>query len=216
MISVNPSELLSRIINDIELRKDQSVFTIAIDGVDAAGKTIFAAKLTKALRERKHSVIEASMDGFHNPQIIRYRMGRDSPEGYYRDSFNIKAVKTLLVEPLKEGNLYQTQVFDYKIDQTTPFDGSLAEPGSILVFEGVFSLRPELRTLWDYKIYLDITPEESMRRGIDRDPGGKEETESRYRIRYLPGQELYKAEAKPRLVADIIVDYNNPEEPRIL
>ena len=216
MLAVKPSELLSRIIDDIEKRKGNDVFMITIDGVDAAGKTIFAAKLSEELRKRNHTVIEASMDGFHNPRAIRYRMGRDSPEGYYKDSFNINAVKTLLIEPLMDGHLYRTHAFDYKIDQATPFEGALAEPGSILLFEGVFSLRPELRDFWDYKIYMKISPEESLRRGVERDPGEKEEIKRRYNVRYMPGQELYKAEAKPLEAADIIVDYTDPEEPRIL
>ena len=189
---------------------------VAIDGVDAAGKTMFAAKLSKELGKRNHVVIEASMDGFHNPRVIRYRMGRDSPEGYYRDSFNINAVKTLLIKPLRDGHLYRAQAFDYKTDLATPFEGVLAEPDSILVFEGVFSLRPELRDLWGYKVYLEVSPEESLRRGVERDPGEKDEIERKYRVRYLPGQELYKAEAKPHEVADIIVDYNEPGDPRIL
>ena len=125
-------------------------------------------------------------------------------------------MKTLLIEPLMDGQLYRTHAFDYKIDQATPFEGALAEPGSILLFEGVFSLRPELRDFWDYKIYLKISPEESLRRGVERDPGEKEEIKRRYNVRYMPGQELYKAEAKPLEAADIIVDYTDPEEPRIL
>jgi uridine kinase len=213
---VNPSEVLSRIIDDIESKKGEEVFIVAIDGVDAAGKTRFAAQLSKSLRERNHIVIEASIDGFHNPRAIRYRMGRDSPEGYYRDSFNINSVKTLLIEPLRQGKIFQTKVFDYLIDQALPFNGSLTEPGSILVFEGVFTLRPELRGFWNYTIYLDISPEESLKRGVDRDPGDKGEIERRYRVRYIPGQKLYKDEAKPHLIADIILDYNNPDAPRIL
>ena len=213
---MKPSELFSKIIDEIESRKGEGVFMVGIDGVDAAGKTTFAASLSEELRKRNHEVIEASMDGFHNPREIRYRLGRDSPEGYYKDSFNINAVKVLLIEPLKEGRLYQTKAFDYKTDLATPFTGALAEPGVILVYEGVFSFREELREFWDYMIYLDISPEESLRRGVERDPGEKEEIERKYRVRYLPGQELYKVEAKPQEAADIIVDYNDPENPGII
>ena len=84
------------------------------------------------------------------------------------------------------------------------------------MFEGVFSFREELRDFWDYMIYLDLSPAESLRRGVERDPGEKDEIERKYRVRYLPGQELYKAEAKPIEVADIIVDYKDPENPGIL
>ena len=61
---------------------------VAIDGVDAAGKTSLAYELGKVLLEKKKNVIRASIDGFHNPGYIRYKRCKDSPEGYYYDSFN--------------------------------------------------------------------------------------------------------------------------------
>ena len=213
---MKPSELFSRIIDEIESGKTDGVFMVGIDGVDASGKTNFAALLSEELRKRYHDVIEASMDGFHNPREIRYRLGRDSPEGYYRDSFNIGVLKTHLLEPLKKGLPYRTAAFDYRID--SPVDEPEQEPpkNAVLVFEGVFSFRAELRHFWDYAIYLDISPEESLRRGVERDPGEKEEIERKYKVRYLPGQELYQTETKPLESADIIVDYNNPENLGIL
>jgi len=189
---------------------------VGIDGVDAAGKTTFAALLSEELRKRNHEVIEASMDGFHNPRETRYRLGSDSPEGYYVDSFNIGALKTHLLEPLKKGSTYRSAAFDYRINSPVDEPEQETPKKATLVFEGVFSFREELRSFWDYMIYLDISPEESLRRGVKRDPGEKEEIERKYRVRYLPGQELYKAEAKPIEVADIIVDYKDPENPGIL
>jgi uridine kinase len=213
---MEPSELFRKIVDAIESRKGDGVFMVGIDGVDAAGKTTFAARLSEELKMRNNNVIEASMDGFHNPREIRYKMGKDSPEGYYSDSFNVNAVKVLLIEPLTDGRLYQTQAFDYKTNLAIPFAGTLADPGAILVFEGVFSFGEDLRAFWDYKIYLDTSPEESLRRGVERDPGEKEEIERKYRVRYLTGQEIYKDEAMPHEAADIIVDYNDPENPGVL
>ena len=210
------SELINDIIEQIESRYELNVFMIAIDGVDAAGKTTFASTLSEELRNREHNVIEASMDGFHNPREVRYRMGRDSPEGYYRDSFNIEALKRELIEPLRKGEPYRTSVFDYRVDLPTNNQPMTTLDDSILVFEGVFSFRPELRDFWDLMIYLEITPEESLRRGIERDPSEKEEIERKYRVRYIPGQELYKNESKPLEAAHIIIDYNDPENPVIL
>src|SRR5687768_8892138 len=60
---------------------------VAIDGVDGVGKTTLANELVDPLRRRGRPVIRASIDGFHNPRSVRYRLGRSSPEGYYKDSF---------------------------------------------------------------------------------------------------------------------------------
>ena len=207
---------MSKICDEIESRIGDDVFMIGIDGVDASGKITFAAKLSEELQKRKHGVIEASMDGFHNPREVRYRLGKDSPEGYYRDSFNIESLKKHLLEPRGKGLQFKTSVFDYRKDSATYEPEQNAPPGSILVFEGVFSFRPELVDFWNYRIYLDISPEESLRRGVERDPCKKTEIELKYRARYLPGQALFKEEASPYENAHIIVDYNDPKKLRIL
>ena len=53
--------------------------------------------------------------------------------------------------------------------------------------------RAELQGCWDLKIFVQVGPEESLRRALDRDVelfGSPEEVERRYRTRYLPGQQL--------------------------
>ncbi len=45
---------------------------VAIDGVDAAGKTTLADELVSPMRALGRTVIRASVDDFHNPREIRY------------------------------------------------------------------------------------------------------------------------------------------------
>ena len=190
---------------------------VAIDGIDAAGKTILAKELADKLRVCGVPVIESSIDGFHNPRAIRYKRGSESPEGYYRDSFNLAALKVLLLDPLKTGDLrYKAKAFDYTIDQGIISPFIEAEPDSILVFDGVFTHQSELRGYWDYSIYLHIDEEESIRRGVGRKPGDEEEARRRYRVRYIAGQRLYHAEAEPKKHADVVINNNDPENPTIL
>src|SRR5262249_19722962 len=87
---------------------------IAIDGVDGVGKTTLADELVDAVSAYNRSVIRASIDGFHNPRSDRYRLGRNSPEGYFRDSFNHSALISLLLAPLGPGGTrrYRRAVFD--------------------------------------------------------------------------------------------------------
>ena len=62
------------------------VVRIGIDGVDGAGKSIFGDELAQVLIAAGRRSIRASVDRFHNPRALRYRLGRQSPEGYFRDS----------------------------------------------------------------------------------------------------------------------------------
>jgi len=209
------SEFLNLLVDRIIGEHGDEPYIVVIDGVDAAGKSILAGELAEELRDRGLLVSEASVDGYHNPRAVRMVRGRDSPEGFYRDSFNLESLKKNLLEPFKAGGEYRLHMFDYRVDSPDPSMLYEFKPGTVLVFDGVFSLRPELRGYWDLTIHLSITEEESLRRGIERDPGRKEELSRRYNARYIPGQRLYKAEAKPEEKADISVDNNDPSNPII-
>jgi len=211
------SELLQTLVENILTLNQNRPLLVVVDGIDAAGKTILAGELADKLRKSGAQVIEASIDGFHNPRATRYKRGADSPEGYYRDSFNLAALKMLLLDPLKTGGLrYKARAFDYTIDKAIVSPLVEAEPDSILIFDGVFTHRPGLRGYWDYSIYLHINEEESIRRGLLRNPGDEAEARDRYMVRYIAGQRLYQAEAEPRKHANIVIDNNDPENPVIL
>ncbi len=175
---------------------------VAIDGIDAAGKTTLADALVTPISRSGRRVIRASVDGFHQPRARRYARGELSPEGYYYDSFDYDAVKELLLRPLgPNGNrLYRTQIFDYQNNQSIPAQPQVASSNAILLFDGVFLLRPELVDFWDVTIFVQIAPETAVARAIQRDSaamGGVAETIERYTRRYLPGQQLYLAACQP-------------------
>jgi len=173
------------------------VLRVAVDGPDTAGKSTLAAELARALAGVRE-VIVASVDGFHNPRSVRYRRGSLSAEGYYEDAFDYDAVETSVLRHQPERQ---------------------AAEGVVLLFEGVFLLRPRLRDLWDLSIFLDVSPDEVLRRALVRDVelfGSPDTVRERYRLRYLPAQQLYRAEASPTRRADVVIDNNDPARPRVL
>jgi uridine kinase len=211
------SELLELLATNILGIQHKRPILVAIDGYDAAGKSVLAKELAEKLRGLGLNVIEASTDGFHNPRVIRYKRGEESPEGYYYDSFNYAALKVMLLDPLKTGDLrYKTRPFDYVADKGLMASYMEAELDSILIFDGIFAHRPELRDYWDYSIYLYVDEEVSLTRGIERNLGEEEATRHRYTVRYIPGQRIYHKEADPMKYASIIIDNNDPEKPIIL
>jgi uridine kinase len=46
---------------------------VAVDGVDASGKTVLADELVAHIEARGRPVVRASIDGFHNPAAVRRR-----------------------------------------------------------------------------------------------------------------------------------------------
>jgi uridine kinase len=194
---------------------------IAIDGPDASGKTILATALSDMLVRRDRDVIRASIDGFHLPREQRYRRGNDSPEGYYLDSFDHQAVRAELLVPLGPGgNLrYRRAVFDFRENVRLSSDADTAGSNAILLFDGVFLLRPELIDLWDFRIFLFVEFPEVLRRVAVRDRdlfGSSPAAMNRYRTRYIPGQEIYFRTVRPWSLADIVLDNSDPASPVIL
>jgi uridine kinase len=190
---------------------------VAIDGVDGAGKTTFANELAGQIERSGRAVIRASIDSFHNPRSTRYRRGRSSPEGYFRDSFDYDAVVGQLLQPLGPAGsrLYKTGVFDYKTDLPVVAPLRRAPDDAILLFDGIFLLRPELRPFWDLRILLQVNFDVSMSRCAQRDGGNANPTAPENR-RYVEGQEIYFAECNPAAAADILIDNNDATAPRFL
>ncbi len=194
---------------------------VAIDGIDAAGKTTLADELVRPLEARGRPVIRASIDGFHRPRADRHRRGADSPEGYYHDSFDYAAVRAALLVPLGPGGSrsYRRAVFDFRTDTPATAPKEEAPRQAVLLFDGVFLLRPELAHFWDYRIFVDVAFDVALRRAMTRDQplfGSAAAVEARYAQRYIPGQRLYLATVRPQEQADIVIDNNDPSHPRII
>jgi uridine kinase len=205
----------------LSYQKDLPVL-VGIDGVDSAGKTTFANKLANKLEGSRRQIIRASIDGFHNPRAVRYRQGRYSPEGYYKDSFNQRLVVEKLLKPLISGDLqYQEEAFDYRIDAEVEIPPKKADKDAVLIMDGIFLFRPELVNYWDIKIFLDVSFDVTLPRAIKRaqEQGkldNKQDIVDIYQRRYIPGQKLYFQEAAPREKADMLIDNTDYGTPVIL
>jgi len=190
---------------------------VAFDGPDGSGKTTMANRVAAAL---PGPVVRASIDGFHRRREVRMARGMDSPEGYYRDSFNLEAFEDELLAPFLSGNgLVRTRVFDYRTDQDVEEEFEAVPPSATLIVDGVFLLRPELRRWWNLGIYVDVPEDVAVARAVERDAdlfGGREEAELKYRLRYMPGQALYRMEAHPHDAALIVIDNTDPDRPEIV
>lgn len=188
---------------------------VAVDGVDASGKTTLADRLA-ALVAPQRPVVRATIDSFHRPRAERYRRGRDSPEGCYCDSFDVEALGSRLLQPFARGDAFVPAVFDHARDVPVDVSPKQAPPDGVLLVDGVFLQRPELAGSWDLAIHLRVPDEEVLRRAVVRDGGRPAEVEALYRSRYLPAQRLYEAQSKPEESADVVLENSDVREPVVL
>ena len=194
---------------------------VAIDGITAAGKTTFAEALAGALRARGRSVIRVSMDGFHFPRAVRYRQGRGSADGYYEDAYNLTTMRRVLLDPLGPGGdrRYRPAVIDLATDDPVDEPPRVANMDDVLVVDGSFLQRPELRNGWDFVVYLRTSFEAAETRGARRDVdalGGLDAARSVFRTRYHAAQRRYLAECGPETNADLVIDVEDPSAPTLV
>jgi uridine kinase len=218
---VDRSELLAHLARRIHRARRPHPLRVAIDGVDAAGKTTLADELVAPLQALGRTTIRGSIDDFHNPSEVRYRRGALSGEGYYHDSFNLERLVESLLVPFGPGGSrrYQLACFDLRRDVAVEADFSQAPEDAILLLDGVFLHRPELRGHWDLSLFVKVGFDVTIRRAERRDLallGSLEEVRRRYAERYIPGQQLYVTECGPEARATIVVDNEVPMSPSIV
>jgi uridine kinase len=209
---------LQEIASYLAVQAAAPVLRVAIDGVDGVGKTTFCDLLAEALRSAGREVIRSSVDGFHNPRSIRYRLGR-TPESFYRDSYDYQGLTRNLLDPLSEGGSlrYRSAIFDHVSDSAVDTPVRRAAVGSVLVFDGLFLHRPELRAYWDFSIFLDAPFEITVPRGASRGPGfGDPDPLAPSNQRYTGGNMIYFSESFPKEHASVIIDYADFSQPRIV
>ena len=89
----------------------------------------------------------------------------------------------------------------------------------MLLFDGVFLLRPELEGYWDFTIFVDTAFEVTLGRAIERDVslfGDAASVQSRYEERYIPGQRIYLEQCQPKKKAMVVVNNDDPADPVIV
>ena len=207
----NLADTIARVHRDHPIR-------VGIDGFAAAGKTTLADELVAPLEQRGRSVLRVSIDGFHNPAEIRHRKGRHCPIGYYQDSFNHEAIVTHVLTPLgPHGNRqYKRANYDYLADTEVDADWKQAPDDAILLFDGIFLHRPELKDHWDFTVFVHTDFSIMVDRACQRDLK-KFDSEDRVRQsfeqRFIPGSRLYLEQARPQEQAHMVVNNNNVFRP---
>lgn len=192
---------------------------IAIDGVDASGKTYFAYQLSARLNNKNKHNIVVSIDDFHHSKEIRYTKGKDSAEGFYLDSYQYDTFIKECILPFRAGsNQILTHAFDLEKDVESLKYMNL-HPETILIIEGIFLHRDELYSIWDYSIYLDIERGISLERNLLRssksdDTFNIESYKQRFFSRYQAGQELYQNQCSPKSRASIVIDNSDFYNPK--
>jgi para-aminobenzoate synthetase len=170
---------------------------VAIDGRSGAGKSTLAANLATALGA---SVLDG--DGFFAGGVV---VRSDAPQDRVRDCIDWRRQRPVL-ESLRAGRNASYLAFDWEV-----FDGRLAteptivEPRAVVIFEGVYTARPELADLVDLKLLLRVSEETRVSRLLAR-----EGVIGAWERQWHEAEEWYFTHLAPPEAFDLVLD-----EPRL-
>ena len=170
---------------------------VAVDGLDGAGKTTFADLLATRL---DRPVVRVREDDFLNPAAIRHARGRESPEGFFLDSYDLGALARELLDPFAAGGPFRRRWHDVIADRAVLGADEHAPAGALLLLDGLFLHRDELRDRWDLSILLQVAPELAAARLRERE--GKPN-----RPRYILGLQRYFSECEPASRASLVLPW---------
>lgn len=202
--------IFSKIAQDIYAR--ETPITLGISGVDTAGKTTFANNLAQYLRHRGRHVQLVHVDDFLNPSSIR--RADDTAQGYLRNAFNLEKLAEVLTD-LHNCDSVTMPLLDFRTDSKHGYTFEARE-NSVIIVEGVLLYRPPIDAMLDYKIYLDISFDEVLRRAQIRDvPQFGPAFLERYKQKYIPAQQLYMEQYHPKENCQLLIDNRDFNCPKI-
>ncbi|HDX9576818.1 TPA: uridine kinase [Bacillus pseudomycoides] len=170
-------------------------FILAIDGLSGAGKTTFVHQLKYVL----DNVVIIHIDDHIVERAKRYNTGHDEWFEYYQLQWDTNYLKEHLYNKLHQNEKYLSLPFYNKEKDTFTQRTIKISPKSIVIIEGIFLLREEWKTFYDYVVFLDFPREIRYERVLHRDTyiGNLEERLKKYQNRYWVAEDYYLKEQKP-------------------
>ncbi|WP_105616310.1 uridine kinase family protein [Vallitalea okinawensis] len=177
--------------------KERGLIIIAIDGPGGSGKSYFSDNLNRHL---------------HKCQIIHFDdfyLESDSEchtSSEIGSSFDWTRLESEVLIPLKKEKKAFYRKYDWIEDKV--IGNYEVIPEGIIIIEGVYSSRIELRDYYDYKIWVEADYQLRLNRGIERDG---DEMREKWEEEWMPKEIKYIASKihNPRENADIIIHGNS-------
>ena len=178
----------------ILIQKATACCIIAIDGPGCAGKTTLATQLADHL-----GAIVVHFDDFYRVLDPHFREGL-TPEQGYESYFDWERLRSELLIPLSKGQAGNFLKYDW---HKNALGESLEKIHSseLLIVEGVYSCRPELRPYYSHTIFVKLPGETRKRRAEERG-----ENTSFWIERWMAAENFYLAKVNPESAADWVFD----------
>lgn len=152
---------IEMILARIDIRSDRP-FIVVLDGPGGSGKSTLAHELAEGF-DGTTAIIHG--DDFYADLDADYRASLEA-EGGYREYFDWKRLRDQVLLPAHAGEAITYQRYDWVNEKMG--DWVSAPVTNLLIVEGVYSSRPELRDLADLVVWVTTSEQERLRRQFAR------------------------------------------------
>jgi len=185
---------------------------VALSGIDGSGKSTLAAGAAELLEGRGVRVASITLDPWHTPWAMRYNP-TDPGRHFYRHAFRFDELFERLVTPLRRHRSIRLTldlirlVDDAWVSHTYEFSDV-----DVILLEGIFLLRRDLRRRYDLAFWVDCPFETALARALARNQEGQSEARLRddYVRIYFAAQRYHIARDAPAESADDVIDNSQP------
>jgi uridine kinase len=168
---------------------------VGIDGCGGAGKSTLARGIGEAFADRV-SIVRC--DDFYRP-LVGEQSSELTAQQAYENYFDWRRLREEALIPLRSGQRARFQRHDWTTD--TPAEWIEIEPREIVIVEGVFSMRPELRPLLDIAIFIETRREERVRR-----MSARPQPSTSWMARWIAAEDWYLEHIAPHRHADLVIE----------
>ena len=162
---------------------------VAVDGIDGAGKTVFADGARRGLRRGRLGGVPRVDRRLPSParRALRARpharpRASTATRSTTRPSAACSSTRSATARRPSATTGFQLAAFDLARDTPVESAWVTAPRDAVLIVDGIFLHRPELRGLWNWSVWLDVPDRRRLRSGMAlRD--GTDPTPSRRRTR---------------------------------
>jgi len=190
-----PPSTISSLVSRI-LEVDHQPVVVGIDGQGGSGKSTLARELVQDL-PLKVAVVKG--DDFYSDTLDEAKALLNPEEGY-EDYFDWRRLRSDILGCARDNS----PTLRYK-----QYDWNIAAMGEwleipipeVLIVEGVYTLRPELRDYFDVTVFVQTSETTRLQRQSSRGEN------TRFWIsRWVAAEDLYVAREKPWEWADVLLD----------
>ena len=177
---------------------------VGVAGGSGSGKTTVANNLVKAFKAEDAALVE--QDAYYR-ELINMTMEEKAKVNFdHPDSIEFELLRKHL-ESLKNGESIERPIYDFTTHSRK--EGTVKiNPSKIIVVEGILIFAvPEIRELFDVKIFVDTDTDEMILRRIERDMNERGRSLESVRDQYLATvKPMYLEFCEPsKRYADIII-----------